>query len=280
MSYLSYLNGFWNARQVATQLCSIFSFKHTWLNGTDTSFLPILSYIYIYICSCWSILFTSALCGHRIQPRRPPKSNGWLGWIAGVGNSVLSIGLDGDDNIYIYIYIYIGIFNAKVHLLLPAAIVFYSYAFRSECFTSDFWWTLLLEEGSCDNKCRHVKAFTPIFMKVISNSKRSGNIYRTTYNYGKVSFKHSPYLFFSFLSFFNSYSKLSYFSLIIILKVITGEKLTANQLYFRHSPLVSRIIIIIITILLLWEFFVPSLADGFLVEFEWQQVSSSHQDSA
>ena len=36
------------------------------------------------------------------------------------------------------------------------------------------------------------------------------------------------------------------------------------------------IIIIIIIILLFWEFF---LADGFSLEFEWQQITSSLQDS-
>ena len=29
-----------------------------------------------------------------------------------------------------------------------------------------------------------------------------------------------------------------------------------------------------------WEFFPPALADGFLLVFEWQQVSSSLQDSS
>ena len=38
--------------------------------------------------------------------------------------------------------------------------------------------------------------------------------------------------------------------------------------------------IIIIIILLFWEFFTPTLADGFSLEFEWQQVSSSLQDSS
>ena len=38
--------------------------------------------------------------------------------------------------------------------------------------------------------------------------------------------------------------------------------------------------IIIIIILLLLEFFTLALADGFSLEFEWQQVSSSLQDSS
>ena len=35
----------------------------------------------------------------------------------------------------------------------------------------------------------------------------------------------------------------------------------------------------IISILLFWEFLIPALVDGFLLEFEWQQVSPSLQDS-
>ena len=35
------------------------------------------------------------------------------------------------------------------------------------------------------------------------------------------------------------------------------------------------IIIIIIIILHIWEFFTPAFADGFPLEFQWQQVSSS-----
>ena len=34
---------------------------------------------------------------------------------------------------------------------------------------------------------------------------------------------------------------------------------------------------IIIIILIIWEFFTLALADGFLLEFEWRQVSSCHQ---
>ena len=37
--------------------------------------------------------------------------------------------------------------------------------------------------------------------------------------------------------------------------------------------------IIIIIIILLWEFFTPALTDGFSLEFEWQLVSLSLQDS-
>ena len=59
------------------------------------------------------------------------------------------------------------------------------------------------------------------------------------------------------------------------------------------SPQVSRTLIRIlanlnndviwmffIIILLIWEFFTPVLADGFLLESECQQVSSSLQDSS
>ena len=35
---------------------------------------------------------------------------------------------------------------------------------------------------------------------------------------------------------------------------------------------------IIIIIIIFWEFFTPALADGFSLDFEWQQVSSSLQD--
>ena len=38
--------------------------------------------------------------------------------------------------------------------------------------------------------------------------------------------------------------------------------------------------VIIIIILLFWGFFQPALADGFSLEAEWQQVSSSLQDSS
>ena len=36
---------------------------------------------------------------------------------------------------------------------------------------------------------------------------------------------------------------------------------------------------IIIIIILFGEFFTPALADGLSMEFEWQQISSSLQDS-
>ena len=42
--------------------------------------------------------------------------------------------------------------------------------------------------------------------------------------------------------------------------------------------LLSIIIIILIIILLVLELFTPVLADGLLLEFEWQQVSSSFQE--
>ena len=40
------------------------------------------------------------------------------------------------------------------------------------------------------------------------------------------------------------------------------------------------IIIIIIVFFLFWGFFTPALADGFPLEFEWQQASSSLQHSS
>ena len=43
------------------------------------------------------------------------------------------------------------------------------------------------------------------------------------------------------------------------------------------GPYISIIIIIIIYPI---EFFAPALADGLSLEFEWQQVSSSLQDSS
>ena len=46
--------------------------------------------------------------------------------------------------------------------------------------------------------------------------------------------------------------------------------LSLNRLCLRKVPI----------ILLLWEFFTPSLADDFSLEFEWQQVFSSLQDSS
>ena len=38
--------------------------------------------------------------------------------------------------------------------------------------------------------------------------------------------------------------------------------------------------LIYIIILLIWDFFSPALTDGFSLEFECQQVSSSLQDSS
>ena len=40
------------------------------------------------------------------------------------------------------------------------------------------------------------------------------------------------------------------------------------------------VIIIIIIIILIWEFFTPALANGFLLEPQWQQVSTNIQDSS
>ena len=54
------------------------------------------------------------------------------------------------------------------------------------------------------------------------------------------------------------------------------------------SPQVSRTLLSILAVLLFfflllfhfWEFFTPALADVFLMEFEWQEVSLSLQDSS
>ena len=46
------------------------------------------------------------------------------------------------------------------------------------------------------------------------------------------------------------------------------------------NPINESIIIIIIIILLFWEVFTPALVDGFPLEFDWEQVSASLQDSS
>ena len=53
-----------------------------------------------------------------------------------------------------------------------------------------------------------------------------------------------------------------------------------GYLYWWCHMIIIIIIIIIFIISLLWEFFTPTLADGFSPEFEWQQVSLSPQDSS
>ena len=62
-------------------------------------------------------------------------------------------------------------------------------------------------------------------------------------------------------------------SMILELKYIIVSKILL-QLF------VQPIWVEIIIVLLLWEFFTLALADGFSVEFEWLQVSSSLQDSS
>ena len=52
-----------------------------------------------------------------------------------------------------------------------------------------------------------------------------------------------------------------------------------NSSSLQHC-LLTIIVIVIIIILLFWEFFTSALADGFSLEIEWQQVSSSLQDSS
>ena len=48
---------------------------------------------------------------------------------------------------------------------------------------------------------------------------------------------------------------------------------------FVVAIVINNNTIMSIIILLIWEFFIPALADGYLLESEWQQVSSSLQDS-
>ena len=63
-----------------------------------------------------------------------------------------------------------------------------------------------------------------------------------------------------------------------ITQLITLPTQSCLVLYsFCANLLHIIIIIIIIIILLIWAFFVPVLAEGFLLESEWQQVSSSVQ---
>ena len=50
-------------------------------------------------------------------------------------------------------------------------------------------------------------------------------------------------------------------------------------LYFYSVICRDDKILWFIIILLFWEFFTPALADGFSLEFEWQQVSSSINNS-
>ena len=47
-----------------------------------------------------------------------------------------------------------------------------------------------------------------------------------------------------------------------------------------HNNLPIKVSHIIITCVILWEFFTPAFAGAFLREFVWQQVSSNSQDSS
>ena len=49
---------------------------------------------------------------------------------------------------------------------------------------------------------------------------------------------------------------------------------------FFHVIIIIMIIIIILLLFSSWEFSTSALADGLSLESEWQQVSSSHQDSS
>ena len=86
-------------------------------------------------------------------------------------------------------------------------------------------------------------------------------------------------MFYSF--FFNSPAKswyLSFFSLsfsFILWSAGTAKSIILQILFF-----LLIIIIIIIIIIYSLEFFTSALADGLSLEFEWQQVSPSLQDSS
>ena len=83
------------------------------------------------------------------------------------------------------------------------------------------------------------------------------------------------FIFFQFYSVVCRDSKVDYFaSSLFFLLIIIKSGLLAG---IRWSVIIIIIIIIIIFSL---EFFISALADGLSLEFEWQQVSSSHQDSS
>ena len=63
-----------------------------------------------------------------------------------------------------------------------------------------------------------------------------------------------------------------------ILDIIFVQVICINN-YLKLNSL-QRIIIIIIIVLRFWEFSTPELANGFSLKSEWQQVSSSLQDSS
>ena len=48
---------------------------------------------------------------------------------------------------------------------------------------------------------------------------------------------------------------------------------------FRCSCLLNHHILCLVVIFLLWEFFTTTLTDVFSLKSEWQQISSTHQDS-
>ena len=53
-----------------------------------------------------------------------------------------------------------------------------------------------------------------------------------------------------------------------------------NCFIIAYTCVLSNLAIITIIIIFIWEFFTSALADGFPLESEWQQVSSSLQDSS
>ena len=64
-----------------------------------------------------------------------------------------------------------------------------------------------------------------------------------------------------------------------LLSILADLKNAVVWMFFTR-PIIIIIIIIIITIIYSLEFFTSMLADGFSLEFEWQQVSSSLRDSS
>ena len=66
----------------------------------------------------------------------------------------------------------------------------------------------------------------------------------------------------------------------VVWMVSTRPPTSKSSSPFSNSLVIIIIIIIVVVVLLVWEFFTPALADSFPPESDWQQVSSSHQDSS
>ena len=86
-----------------------------------------------------------------------------------------------------------------------------------------------------------------------------------------------------FHSFFNSWARsryLSFFSLSFRFILWSARTAKSTILQILFLLLIIIIIIFIIIIIHALELFTSALADGFSLESEWQQVSSSLQDSS